>query len=487
MGDSLRSMRTLLLLAVLGATALAQQPQTPSAPPPATVNSATQVPPSTTPGTAVPVPPSPVQPAAAGAPPSMSPSEAYLYAMQPFTNAHSAPDDLTDADKWALGIGIARAKEQCELRSKDKFEGEELLAMGKLCVFGQDYEQARHRLIVYTGLPSPKALEVGQLLLARTFVGLGAVDSAEGEMETLLTAFPYDASIHLGIDMVIDAAAASDATEDLAVIPRLNEQQLPHILDILAHGASLTGNGDSVDAAQLVRDALRCADALRRNFKPEDAAKVVVQLSAAVAAEPIVSSAAYPAIQDSLTRYNLLGQPSPVRSLQGSELPVVGAPLARTMPLFDPNPAAHRIERRVGNSTMIRMTDDRTLVLVFSLAGPASNSAIHDILARLALDHITPGLKVIAVTSYAANIGVDAPDPTVLATIRVFRGGLPPTLPVLLVPDSDLKPFAIDMWPAAILVDGKGGILWLNSVSGSTGSIRQMARELESGPPTLPN
>ena len=132
------------------------------------------------------------------------------------------------------------------------------------------------------------------------------------------------------------------------------------------------------------------------------------------------------------------------------------------------------------------MTDDRTLVLVFSLAGPASNSAIHDILARLAQDHIIPGLKVVAVTSYAVNIGVDAPATTVLATIRAIRSGLPPTLPVLLVPDSELKPFAIDMWPAAILVDGRGRILWLNSVSGSTGSIRQMVRELESGPSTLP-
>jgi len=481
-------MRTLLLLAALGATALAQQPQTQPVPAtqPSAVNPAAQAPPSSTPGNATPAPPSPAQPAASGTPPSMSPSEAYLYAMQPFTNAHSAPDDLTDADKWALGIGIARAKEQCELRSKDKFEDEDLLAMGKLCVFGQDYDQARHRLVVYTGLPSPKALEVGELLLARTFVGLGAIDSAEGEMETLLTAFPYDASIHLGVDMVIDAAAASDATEDLAVIPRLNEQQLPHILDALAHGASLTGNGDSVDAVQLVRDALRCADALRRNFKPDDAAKIVAQLTAVAAADPIVSSAAYLAIQDSLTRYSLFGQPTPVRTLHATELPVTGAPLARTVPLYDPNPAAHRIERRVGNSTVIRMTDDRTLVLVFSLAGPASNSAIHDILARLAQDHIIPSLKVVAVTSYAANIGVDAPDPTVLATIRAFRSGLPPTLPVLLVPDSELKPFAIDMWPAAILVDGRGRILWLNSVSGSTGSIRQMVRELESGPSTLP-
>jgi hypothetical protein len=403
--------------------------------------------------------------------------------MQPFTNARSAPDDLTDADKWALGIGIARAKEQCELRSKDKFEGEDLLAMGKLCVFGQDYEPARHRLIVYTGLPNPKALEVGELLLARAFVGLGSIDSAEGEMETLLTSFPYDASIHLGIDMVVDAAAASDSTDDLAVIPRLNEQQLPHILDTLAHGASLTGNGDSVDAAMLVRDALRCTDALRRNYKTDEAGKIVAQLTAAAAAEPIVSSAAYPLIQDSLTRYKLYGQPSPVRTLHATELPLTGPPRPRVLPLYDPNPAAHRIVRRVAaNHTIIRMTDDRTLVLVFSLAGPASNAAIHDTLARLAQDHVTPGLKVVAVTSFAANLGVGAPDPTALATIRAFRSGLPPTLPVLLIPDSELKPFAIDTWPAAILIDGEGRILWLNTLSGSTGSIRQMAREMESAP-----
>jgi hypothetical protein len=98
-------------------------------------------------------------------------------------------------------------------------------------------------------LPEPKAPEVGRLLLARAFVGLGSIDSAESQMESLVSLFPYDASIHLGIDMVIDAAYASDATDDLAVVPRLDELQLPHIFDALAHGGSLTGNGDSVDAA----------------------------------------------------------------------------------------------------------------------------------------------------------------------------------------------------------------------------------------------
>ncbi|MGC2300403.1 MAG: hypothetical protein WA476_16465, partial [Acidobacteriaceae bacterium] len=253
-------------------------------------------------------------------------------------------------------------------------------------------------------------------------------------------------------------------------------------LDALAHGASLTGNGDSVDAAILVRDALRCADALRRNYKPVDADKIVAQLSAAAAAAPIIISAAYPLIQDSLARYKLYGQPSPVRTLHATEFPLNAAPRNRVVPLYDPNPAAHRIVRGSGSHTIIRMTDDRTLVLVFSLAGPASSPAIQQILARLAQDHVTPGLKVVAVTSWAANIGVEKPDPTVLATIRAFRAGLPAALPVMLIPDSELKPFATDLWPAAILIDGKGRILWLNTLSGSTGSIRQMAREMESAP-----
>ena len=34
--------------------------------------------------------------------------------MQPFQDARSAPNDLTEADQWALGLGASRAHEQCE-------------------------------------------------------------------------------------------------------------------------------------------------------------------------------------------------------------------------------------------------------------------------------------------------------------------------------------------------------------------------------------
>src|SRR5690348_9144491 len=118
-------MRTLLLLAALLSAARAQQP---GPPPPAATNPAAKPPqnPSSQP---------PIAPPSAA--PTMSPADAYDYAMQPFTNARSSPNDLTEADQWALGIGVARARESCEALMKEKLHGEDLLALGKLCIFGR--------------------------------------------------------------------------------------------------------------------------------------------------------------------------------------------------------------------------------------------------------------------------------------------------------------------------------------------------------------
>ncbi|MGC2620254.1 MAG: hypothetical protein WA414_14515, partial [Acidobacteriaceae bacterium] len=363
--------------------------------------------------------------------------------------------------------------------------GEDLLAFGRLCILGQDFDPARQSLIDYLALPQAKSPELARLMLTRAFLGLRSISSAESQIESLLSLFPYDASIHLGIDLVVDTAAASQATDDLEVIDRLEEQQLPHTLDALAHGGTVpASNGDQVNALLLVNDALRCADTLRRAFKQDQAAVIVTKVKAAVAADAIVRSALYPAIQNALARYALPGQASAVPSFHGDELPMTGPPIPRAVPLYDTNPEAHRVVRHInGNKTLIRTTDDRTLVIVFSLAGPASQSAIQQTLVRLAQDHLTPGLRVIAVTSYAANVGTDTPVPAVLQSLRDFRSTFPPTLPVYLVPDTQLQPFAIDTWPAAILFDGKGKITWLNTLSGSPGSVAQMARQIESSSP----
>lgn len=489
-------MRTLLLLAALATPLLGQQAPTPGtapANPPAQATPATppSIPPSspnpTSPAAAAPqsaAPPATGRQSSIPAAPALSPADAYVFAMQPFINAHNAPNDLTDADKWALGIAIARGKEQCETLRKQPFHGEDLLGLGKLCILGQDFDPARQALVPYVILPEAKAPELGRLLLTKAFLGLQDFSSAESQMESLLTLFPYDASIHIGIDLVVDAASASDAVADLAVIPRLNQQQLPHILDALAHGGLIPpSNGDTVDAALLVRDALRIADGMRRNSQPDEADKVLAQVAAAASADPLAHSAEAPAIQNALIRYQWFAHPTPIRTFIGNELPpVVGTPTHRVL-LYDPDPAAHQTVLHLKpGATTIRMKDDRTLVFVFSLAGPACAVAIQQTLAGLAKDHAGADLKIVAVTSFAANLGDDAPNQAALDAIRAFHAELPAALPVFLLPDSELKPFAIDMWPAAILFDGDGQILALETLSGSPGSARQLVHRIESSP-----
>src|ERR1700677_4554580 len=83
----------------------------------------------------------------------LSPSEAYKAALAPFQAARAQPDDLTDADRFALQIGIARASHDCRALSADASsvggDEKELIALGELCLFGQEYAPARAALTKY--------------------------------------------------------------------------------------------------------------------------------------------------------------------------------------------------------------------------------------------------------------------------------------------------------------------------------------------------
>jgi hypothetical protein len=138
----------------------------------------------------------------------LSPSEAYKAAMAPFNAARAQPGDLTDADKLALGIGMADASRNCRALSGGSSayptDPKELLAFSELCIFGQQYEPARATLVKYLALPEPPEKKLALVLLVRAFLGLDAPNSAEAEVRSLLRDYPYDAQIHFAIDQVID-------------------------------------------------------------------------------------------------------------------------------------------------------------------------------------------------------------------------------------------------------------------------------------------
>ena len=89
----------------------------------------------------------------------LSPSEAYKAALAPLKAARTQPNDLTDADQFALAIGVAQASRDCHtLTSKTSpvdADQKELIALGELCIFGQAFEPARATLVKYLSLPQP--------------------------------------------------------------------------------------------------------------------------------------------------------------------------------------------------------------------------------------------------------------------------------------------------------------------------------------------
>jgi hypothetical protein len=416
-------------------------------------------------------PAKPASGAQATAVPLLAPGEAYRYAMQPFLDARSAPNDLTDADQWALGLGAARAHEQCEALAPTKLEGEDLLAMGRLCVFGQDLGPAENALTAYLQLPKVADEKSARLLLARISVQLDSVTSAESQLETIAGTFPYDADLHWAIDQVIDAAEAQkddtpkskttvEDTSGKALIPSrgaltvrmLNELQLPFILKALAAGGTLKTSGSTVDAAVLVRDGLRCADAMRQAGRQKDAADLMEQLKALTLAPEIMQSASEPAIESAFARYLLAGNPAPVHELHGTLIGKIPA----------------QVTRRFAGKT--------TVLIAFALSSPQFHDALNRLIAALDEASLKQPVQLIAVTSYGSMNGNDEKSDAVLKTLQALQTTLPANVPMMIVPDTDLKAFAIDAYPAAVVIDPVVKVKYLNLFPGTAGSVQLVVR-----------
>ncbi len=110
-------------------------------------------------------------------PAQMPPSEELKAATAPFEAARAQPDDLTDADRLALRVGVSRSAQAClalqpSLASLSS-QSDELLAFSRLCIFGQQFEPARQGAVQYLTLPATPKREMALLLLVQAFLGLG--------------------------------------------------------------------------------------------------------------------------------------------------------------------------------------------------------------------------------------------------------------------------------------------------------------------------
>jgi len=258
-------------------------------------------------------------------PKDLSPSEAYKAAIAPFNAARSQANDLTDADKLALGIGMTQASRDCLALSTNTSalatDAKELFALGQLCIFGQQFEAARGTLVEYLALPQPPERKQALQLLVRALLGLRDPGSAEPQVRSLLRDYPYDAQIHFAIDQVIDAAeGAGPRFNDLVL--QLCSTQDAATIPLLSDGKALEGKDGNASAAVLFTDAVRCA-ALGQQPRKASEQGSLRQLATIVQQPSWAGTADLAPMQAALQRQQMIGvqnaDPFAARTCPGSE------------------------------------------------------------------------------------------------------------------------------------------------------------------------
>jgi hypothetical protein len=376
----------------------------------------------------------------------LSPSEAYKAALAPLQASRTQPDDLTDADRFALQIGIARASHDCRALSSSASspdaDEKELIALGDLCLFGQEYGPARAALTKYLALPQPPERKRAMVLLVQALLGLNDPGSAELVVRSLLKDFPYDAEIHFAIDQVIDASEGlSDGLNRMAL--NLCTTQNAVTLPLLASGKALEGKEANASASVLFNDAVRCVSLAKGRDEPSGQ-EAMYQLAAIAQMESWQGTADYSPMQASLQRQQMVGTQVLLGSLHG--LTLTNGKLAPRLLALKP-------------STVI--------LLPFVLWSPnASEEASR--LARLA-----PQQTFYAITSWSANTGRDdVPSSQISTALREWQRNLPTNVHMVVVPNAELSAFHVDSFPDGIVIR-EGTLLW-NGVLSSQGAERML-------------
>jgi hypothetical protein len=350
------------------------------------------------------------------------PTEAYKAALAPYQQTRSQMNDLTDADKSALRIGMAQASRDCLMLSSNlaAYSGnaKELFGLGQLCLFGRQFESARGALVSYLALPQPPQKEQALALLVRTFLGLESPLSAEAQVDSLLRDYPYDPIVNDSIDQVIDYTEGVTRLNLVAL--KLCTTQSTATLPLLSAGKILEGKDGNASATAMFSDAVRCAALAKSSGKPGD----LKDLAAVIQAPGWAGTADQVRMHAAFERQQMVGSSAPRTSLRGY-LPGIKSPIPR----------------------VVSLTRGTALLVPFALWSPSTPEITRN-LAKL-----IPTQPIYAITSWHANTGgEDVQSNEVLAELRVWQHTLPKQVSILIVPDTVLSEFHCDVFPAGILI-----------------------------------
>jgi len=240
----------------------------------------------------------------------MPPSAAYAYATQPVDVVRRSADNMSDAERYAWIVAIARAAKSCEAAKPSDYTGEELYSLAQLCALGKAYPEAIASIKAYlAGAEAPKNPELARALWARTALQMADGRQAQRVTEQLIDMYPYDAVVHNVSQDVLMSLAGPDEGSAIALAIR----RQPALLNAIGSGHPLRSpSGDfEIPTSWLFRDALKLAAIYKHRGDDASADSVFQQIAARL--QPVaaqVSAAQHRQIDLAVKHFLMLGKPA---------------------------------------------------------------------------------------------------------------------------------------------------------------------------------
>jgi thiol-disulfide isomerase/thioredoxin len=384
---------------------------------------------------------------------SAAPSSAYLYALQPVQLVRRSPGNLTDAERHAWSVTMSRAAHACAVRTTERYAGEELFALARLCALATNSTSTRAAVLRYLAQDAAPNADLARALLARTYLRDGRAEEAGEVVREMLERHHYEAVLHT----VTQEVATAFRTHDERSARRLLARRHAALLAAIQQGSALRSRtGDfEVTPAVLFRDALSLAAMYRHTGKESEASYVYEQVAQALSEfASKLERTQLDAIGSAAKRFVLLGEPAPK--------------------LFAYRTAAGSPEHAVGE---LPFGDQVTVLVFFTSWCPPCFDLMPDV-GRLS-KHYKAGEALFYAVSTPTVLGEEGM--TVTTAERLITGSLKnrlAELPFLLLADPARAALGVEEYPTVAVIDGKGVVRFLEEVSAAAFAPGSYAEKL---------
>jgi hypothetical protein len=281
--------------------------------------------------------------------PQLSPGAAYQQAMEPVVITRHSIANWSDAEQFSLAVAVKEATVACADRSADKYSGEELVDLGRLCALGLAWPAALNAVDHYLQQPGANKTGLSEAYAIKLDAQLHLKDepSALKTVREMLSSVPYDSFAAYATGEAIDYMRLRYTSDAVSLAAARQPKMLALLQAFSSADSSRVSSPEAVKTApDLYRQALVLAELQQLAADPDAARNTIAALDNVVPST--LADDDVLAIKDWKMRYALLGQPlmlTPLSSLSvPAQMPVIPARKAITALLLFPDWCAQCIQ-----------------------------------------------------------------------------------------------------------------------------------------------